>query len=528
MKKILGLALAGIVLSFSQSSFSQTYAETALLFSQVRPGGSARIQAMGGAQVSLGGDYSSAVSNPAGLGFYNRSEFTITPGISLSSASTNYFGTNGSGSKSSFQIPGISLVLHSDKEGQGGFLGGTFAVTYNRTNDFNRSFSYSGKNSSSSIIDYFINDATGFPPSTLLAPTSSNPNGGDYHDNPTGLAYNNYLLEDSTFFNPNGSNLQYASALGINYANPSDTRSVMQKEDVTTSGAQNQLSIAYGVNFSDKFYLGAGVGLSFLSFQSQRVYQESNYKFDLDPTYNPLLNMRLEENLKTTGTGINASLGIIYRPTDAVQFGASYNSPTFYQLTDNYNANMSTKWNNFDYYGTGNPNDFFNDWSDKTNDVTTPYALQTPSRMNLGMTAFIQRKGFISGDIEFTNYAGATYSTGDGTVDFTTDNATIKANYKNVVNYRLGGEYRFLTNYRARAGYSYMSDPYRSTQNEDRSIQRISGGFGYRNEKLSIDFAIIYSSNNALYTPYTLYSNSPLVSISHSNVTALVTIGFTL
>lgn len=528
MKKLFGLVLTGFVLSFSQTSFGQSYAETALLFSQVKPGGSARIQAMGGAQVSLGGDYSSAVSNPAGLGFYNRSEFAITPALSLSSASTNYFGTNGNGSKSSFQIPGISLILHSDKEGQGGFLGGTFAITYSRTNDFNKSFSYQGTNTTSSIVDYFIKDATGFPPSTLVAPNSNNPQGGDYHDNPTGLAYNNYLIEDSTFFNPNGSNLQYASALGINYANPSDTRSVLQKEDVITSGAQNQLSIAYGVNFSDKFYLGGGVGLSFLSFQSQRVYQESNYKFDLDPTFNPLSNMRLEENLKTTGTGINASLGIIYRPIDVIQIGFSYNSPTFYQLTDNYNASMTTKWNNFDYYGTGNPNTYLNDESDKTNEVTTPYALSTPSRINLGMTAFIQRKGFISGDIEFTNYAGATYSTGDGTVDFSSDNATIKANYSNVINFRVGGEYRFLTNYRARAGYSYMSDPYRSTQNTDRSLQRISGGFGYRTEKLSIDFAMIFSGNTALYTPYSLYSNSPIVNVSHSNITALVTVGFTL
>jgi long-subunit fatty acid transport protein len=213
---------------------------------------------------------------------------------------------------------------------------------------------------------------------------------------------------------------------------------------------------------------------------------------------------------------------------DQVQFGFSYNSPTFYQLTDNYNANMGTQWNNFDYYNTGNPSDFLNSVSDKTQAVTTPYALQTPSRINMGITAFIKRNGFISADIEFSNYAGATYSTGDGTVDFTSDNATIKSNYKNVINYRLGGEYKILTNYRVRAGYSYMADPYRSSQNVDRSMNRISGGFGYRNQKFSIDLALIFSSGNASYVPYSINLNSPIVSISHTNATALVTVGFTL
>lgn len=519
MKKKFGLLLTGLLLSFSQMAFGQSYAETALLFSQVKPGGSARIQAMGGAQVSLGGDYSSSTSNPAGLGMYNRSEFAITPGMSFSSASTNYLGTDGSGSKSTFQIPGISLIFHSDKDGQGGLLGGTFAVTYNRINDFNRSFSYSGNNSSSSIIDYFIKDATGFPASTLTPQ-------GDYHDNPTGLAYNNYLIEDSTFVNPNGSILQYMSVLGTFPSNPNDIRTVFQNENVTTSGAQNQLSIAYGVNFSDKFYIGGGLGLNFLSFQSKRVYQESNFRFDLAPNFHPLDNMRLEENLKTTGSGISASLGMIYRPMDQVQIGFSYNTPTFYQLTDNYSANMTTTWNNFDYAGNGNI--ILTNESDKTQEITTPYALQTPSRINLGLSVFLNGKGFLSGDVELSNYAGAAYSTGDGTVDFTSDNATIKSAYSSVVNFRVGGEYKVLTNYRVRAGYSYLADPYRSTQNTDRSTNRFSGGFGYRTKDFSIDLALIFSEAKSLYTPYTLNYNSPVVNISNTNTLALVTVGFTL
>jgi hypothetical protein len=87
MKKNLWLWLGGIFMLISSEMQAQTYTETALLFSRIRAGGSARIQSMGGAQVSLGGDYSSASSNPAGLGFFNRSEFTVTPAINFSNPS---------------------------------------------------------------------------------------------------------------------------------------------------------------------------------------------------------------------------------------------------------------------------------------------------------------------------------------------------------------------------------------------------------------------------------------------------------
>jgi len=79
--KILGKMLAGVAMLLPGLLQAQNFTETALLFSRVKPAGSARIMGMGGVQTSLGGDYSSALSNPAGLGMFNRSEFTISPGF---------------------------------------------------------------------------------------------------------------------------------------------------------------------------------------------------------------------------------------------------------------------------------------------------------------------------------------------------------------------------------------------------------------------------------------------------------------
>src|SRR6188768_3271591 len=89
LKKCLGITLTVILLS-NGSVLAQSYAETALLFSRTSAAGSARIQALGGAQIALGGDYSSALSNPAGLGMYNRSEFTFSPALSFYNIKTTY------------------------------------------------------------------------------------------------------------------------------------------------------------------------------------------------------------------------------------------------------------------------------------------------------------------------------------------------------------------------------------------------------------------------------------------------------
>src|SRR5689334_23884466 len=93
-------ALTGILLFTISIAWSQGYVESALTFSQTTPGGSARIQAMGGSQIALGGDYSSAASNPAGLGMFNRSEVSLTPGFASYKDQSDYSGVSHDRSKS--------------------------------------------------------------------------------------------------------------------------------------------------------------------------------------------------------------------------------------------------------------------------------------------------------------------------------------------------------------------------------------------------------------------------------------------
>src|SRR3954464_9098104 len=223
MKKIISLALSGFGLFFSIGAFAQTYAEEALLFSRINPGGSARIQAMGGSQVALGGDYSSAFSNPAGLGFFNRSEATFSMGTNFYNSTSNYLGNSTKDSKSNFNIPGFSVVFHNDKN-KGKLVSGNFALSFTRTNNFNQNFTYQGTNLNSSLIDYFIEQSNGYYPNQFYQ------NGDAYYTLPR-LAFNNYLIGPMSEINKGADSSQYHT-----YAD----QVPFQHEQVKINGAQNQ------------------------------------------------------------------------------------------------------------------------------------------------------------------------------------------------------------------------------------------------------------------------------------------------
>ncbi len=502
--------LIGILMLFHSMISAQSTSETALLFSRIRSGGSARIQGMGGAQTSLGGDYSAGFSNPAGLGMFNRSEVSITPGFNNTNLTSDYRNNTIAETKTNLSIPGLGLVFQKEQNGRNGFVSGAFAVSFNRVNNFNQNLSYQGTNPKNSIIDYFIEDAKG-------SPSSQFESNGALYNTPTQLGYENFLIGDSTVFGNNqgrDSTQYFTDVLGIPF----------QNETIKTQGAQNQWNFSYGANFNDKLFIGVGVGFTSLRYETKKTYSE-------EFTDDVLSTLTLEENLRISGSGINATAGMIFRPLEMLQLGISYTTPTLYKLTDTYSANMSTQWNNYKYYYFDENNiekvNTLNDESWKTEEQLLEYDLRTPSHLNIGGSVFFQKYGFISADVEIVNYAGAKYSTGISGISFDSDNKNIKTLYQSTINYRVGGEFRY-SNYRARAGFAYMPDPFKSGQNGiDRKITTVSGGLGYRTQKFYIDLALVLAQGETSYRPYRVNTvDSPLVTIKNKNTLALVTVGF--
>jgi long-subunit fatty acid transport protein len=501
MKKLFFSALLSVVfVGISEAQFG--YYEDALRFSRYQSTGSARIMGIGGTQMSLGGDISNIHTNPAGLGFFRRSEFSFSPSISTWTTESNYLGQFQENRTTNFSLPNFSLVISKPKGplNPGSFRGGTFGISFNRIRSFNNQFGYfSDLIGNTSIIDYFLDQANGIPESQIE------------NFGLTGLAYQTYLINPITEDpqgNPINNPAQYDSfVLGFPF----------QDESVIQEGRISQTTFSYGANFENKFFIGGGLGLSSLIYSSSKNYNEEFID-------EPLINTSIVEDLYISGFGANINLGVIYKPIEQVNLGFNFQSPTWYNLNEDYRASMVNDYDNF----------FFEPENVvlRREEASTPvvlgnYNLNTPMRFSAGATFFISKNGFISADIDYLDYSTSRINSRD--FNSNADNQEIRILYGQTFNYRVGGEYRFGI-WRLRGGYGYYGDPFQESSSINRSSQQYTGGFGARLKKFYVDFAYMYTLSDQLYSSYSLIENGvnigPVIDIRNRISTGMMTFGF--
>jgi hypothetical protein len=485
------IAISALLICSFFEVYSQSgpygYYNDALLFSQSRYGGSARVQGMGGVQIGLGGDVSNILSNPAGLGFFNRSEVSFTPSVNFHSTSTDYINTTTDAFDTRFNINNIGIVFNRSRNRQiaGDWRGGSFGISFTRINNLNNEFRYRGNNPGTSIIDYFLNSADGRTPNQLSGLTE--------------LAYYNYLI------NPEGPPQNLYNSFVIGFPQ-------LQEETVSTSGGQNQWSLSYGGNYADKVYFGLGLGFTSLDYLNEKVYREGFVG-------EPINNLQINERFRVNGGGINGTIGVIVRPNDMFRFGASFVTPTVYYLNDESSFILSTNYNNF-YYPEEDT--VLNSLVSESSITVSNYNLQTPMRVNAGVAYFFGKDGFISADIEYLNYRSNRLSTNAFSMD--EDNQTIRNLYNSAINFKLGGEYRYEI-FRFRAGGGYYSDPFAVSDGLNRARLNFSVGIGLRLPTFFMDLAVLNNRFNSSYIPYD-DAMVPTAEIRNNSTSGILTVGF--
>lgn len=506
MKRIYQLFIVGLaVLCLGQSAKAQIepgsfgYYQDALRFTQTSPFGTSRFQAIGGAGSVLGGDLGSATLNPAGLGLFNRSQFVLTPSLNLKQFNNEFLGNNINNENTRFEIGNFGLALNFNKADlePGSWRGGTIGFTYNRINDFNQSISYSGQNNNSSIIDAMLNRADGFFPEEL---------GGIEQ-----VGYDHYLINPI----PGAEDIYVSFVEGF----------PLQREMISRTGNIDQINIAFGGNFEDKIYLGAGLGFTSTDYSYSRVFTET---FD-DPT---ISSFEIDERLDVSGTGVNLNLGAIFRPTNYMRVGASITTPTWYNFSEESDAIYTSIYKNYDVANFTDDNGnrliledtVLNRLQSQTNILFSNYNLRTPMRLNAGIAFFIGKNGFITADIERLNYSNAHVSSLD--FDSESDNNTIDNIYQSSTNFRIGGEYRYNI-FRLRVGYASIGDPYKeSFDGLDRSRTTISGGLGLNVGRYFIDVAVSQTNFNETFTSYSFVDGTgPTANIENKLLKSSLTFG---
>ncbi len=492
---------------------AQVFSSEAIRFSNTQPQGTARIQALGGASVSLGADATTLYTNPAGLGLYNSWEVSFTPSVGFNTNTATLNGSQTNSNLTMFALGQGAMVLSNPARVESDiWYGGNWAFGFQKLNDFNNRFSYRGSNSANSLIDFFIEDANG-------SPASDFPFIEDAFDL-TSLAYYNYLIGPTNVIDASFPDDEYFSDV-TSFVRPW----VEQQEFIETTGSQYAISLGYGGNFADVFYLGANVSLINLKYGAEKSYSEFNYDYSAsDPSYLPLKDFNATEKLTISGTGANLALGFIFRPIPAFRVGLSYTTPTLYSVNDSFETAMDAHWNNFYYQDVINGDTLLTDTSVESAIIESVYNIRTPAKLSVGAAIFFGKHGFATADLEFINYAKTHLSSIEFSMD--SENYYISTNYSKELNVKTGMEWR-ISPLRLRAGYSLNAVPQNEDSNLQFSSQSFSAGAGVLLNQFFGDFALVYKQNKSQYAPYLLSDFSePVVDLKLNRVSLIFTVGY--
>ncbi len=495
---------------FSLTTQAQ-YLQEILRFSQPEQGATARFKGLAGAQTALGGDISSISGNPAGLGFFGQSDISISIDYANDRNKASYFGSNSQNSIDKLGFNQLGAVFNIPvRRARGssletGWLNFNVGVGYTKTNNFHSTVGYSGINSESSIADFMAYEA--YTPDNVY---------GDF-------GWESGMIDEDF----------------DGYYIPVTTLNNIQTAFNRESGFQSETNISFGANHSNRFYIGASIGLTRVNHRLNQLFMEDgsiedfgyinsqnpNSRFvnpahaDFD-IYNPLLQSAYEYDnedwSRTTGNGFNAKLGIIYKPIQQVQIGVTATTPTWYRLTNEYT----------DYFGITN---FLVGGSEdgleyEEYDTYYDYNLRTPYRLNGGIAAVLG-EGLISADVEYVDYTSMTFSSVNSGTD-NTMNDDIRNTFTSTVNFRIGGEYRIAPDLLVRAGYGHAGSPYRDFES---TTQTVSAGLGYRVNNVYVDLAYQNFAQKYSFNPYVLDDAnghfSPVVDVTNTRNSVFLTLG---
>lgn len=510
MKKFLYTSL---ILLTSHSIFAQV-PEDAIRLSWTTPSGTARHQAIGGAMGSLGGEITASFVNPAGLGLYKTGEIVFTPGLSLLKSKGSFRGTDAASDRTGKFNFGTSGFVWGHTNRYSKWTSNAFSFAVNRTANFNSTIYYKGTNDASSFSEAFAEE---FASSGLVIDDVRNSN----LSLGTKMAVYTYLIDTATL---NGQ----TQVVG----RPEFLASRNQELSTISKGGITELTFGAAANMEDKLYIGASLGLPILNYSRERRFIESDPAND---TTNEFGFSRFEEDYSVKGFGLNAKLGVIFKPADQVRVGVSLHSPTLFGLKDEYGGKMVTDVERLfgpndkgidsidsEYY-FGTPNEEFR------YDLVSPWKFLVSASYVLHETEDVtKQKGFITADIEYITHKSSKFTSAEENGDnayYDGVNEGIKNVYKNAFNFRLGGELKFKT-IMTRLGFAYFGNPYKESELKARRMN-LSGGLGYRNRGIFVDLTYVHSLNKDVNFPYRLGDKAnTFADIKDTNGNVLLTVGF--
>lgn len=437
-----------------------TYAQSsldALRYSVPTHFGTSRGSALGHSLGAIGADVSAIQSNPAGIALFRKGEFSISSSLKAANQKGIHNTNEANDANVKFNVDHISYVntKHSDLA-MGKIKSTGFIIGYNRMSDFNQHATFKSEVEQSSILDVYYDDIINNSiPAEEINVTNALLE--------TVLAWEALLIDTVV----NQSNNTYS------YFHYNPFREGKRTKTLEHSGSIGTYYIGYAIDLNDAVYLGGSINFLAASFNEVSKYEERTD----DPNRKTKLQyLSVVQNISTSGNGVQAKLGAIFKATDQLRVGISYQTPSTVNFTENFDSRIDAS---IDSIG--------NTYAESIQ-YTNEYGIRIPGRLIGSLGVVLGKRGFFSCEYEYTDVSLSKLKENTKGLDFSAENNIINRFFKPMHTLKFGLEAR-VNAFRLRGGYVHQTTPFVDNANQNFKFNSFSSGIGYRNPKFFVDLS---------------------------------------
>jgi len=435
--------------------------------------------------------------NPAAMALFKESFFSFSLSTRFVDETTDFLGNEVSFDDNQTNVGDIGLVYKVPTARGTLVVGGG----YSQSTDYNRAFSGSGRNSRSTITDFYnitADDSLFFAAFDVFAI--------------------DFATTDSSFS-------ETASIFRIGF---SEFPGINQDFEVTETGVLGDVSAFIATEFQKNFFIGASIGFLNGSYTFKRSFLESDRRGDFEADFidtdgdgagdTDIDNILSEDRIDADLSAFSARFGLIYE-TGKFRIGGGYHFNNKISVDEEFNTEITTTFDNGVQFFDDAPGIF-------------SYKVSRPDRINLGIT-LKDISGFtISASAESVRYS-------NGRIEFDNldlnpveadINNTVSSNLEDVFNIKGGIEYKLNRIFTPRAGFAYFPSP---QKNVDASRRFVSGGFSAQIfDQITFDLGIQYSAWDDVNQLYEFFDGNQIAAetvqedVTRWNVLGGVKIGF--
>ena len=457
----------------------------ALNFSENDYLGTARSVGMGNAMTAVGGDLGSLTFNPAGSAVASYSQFTITPGLSISTVTAQ--GSLSEGFEDKYRtrnprmgMPNFGAMIVYDTHNKRGLKRVSFGVVGNVTRDYTNKLRATGTNANTSLAGSLASQADGYPTDIL--------NGSFYQtDMPsweTMVGWQGGLFEQI-----NGQYVGITESL-LDNGKIVLTDKIGQYYGLERKGSKYDLLLNLGLDFNEKFYLGANLGITTLNYRNDETRSEEALAgIDYGNSFESL---RVRSSYHDDGSGLYAKVGFIARPFTGLRIGAAIQTPTLMTIHETYQLDGSSLAEGVQLSQSSPMDEWY-------------FNVIAPWRANVGLAYTIGQFGLLSADYEYTDYSvmqlRAAYDD-DYYYDFSDANMDIRDFTGPVHAIRLGAEIKPAPELALRVGYNLTTGAQYNTLDDADKVVALSSDERKAQLRTAVSFGIGYSSPRSFFADF--------------------------